>query len=197
MYALTRAQALLEQIYALNVPLAIEDFLVTDRQLANAMDDSPTARDCDEKLLLLEDADGLCMSDRDSLPEETRSEPDERATILLVDDEDSVRTVTRRLLEASGYRVVTASDGREGVEAYQADPTRYDLVLVDRNMPVLDGVAALGEMRRIRGDLRALLMSGASDAMEGIPEDSSPSGFLMKPYGIDELRAAVSTVLAA
>jgi hypothetical protein len=61
-YALNRAQALLEQIYALNVPLAIEDFLVTDRRLANALDDSPAARDCDEKLLLLEDADGLCMS---------------------------------------------------------------------------------------------------------------------------------------
>ena len=62
MYELTRAQALLEHIYALNVPLAIEDFLVTDRDVANAIDDSPRAHDCDEKLLLLEDADGLCMS---------------------------------------------------------------------------------------------------------------------------------------
>lgn len=62
MYALTKTQALLEKIYALNVPLAVEDFLVTDRQLANVLDDSPGARDCDEKLLLLEDTDGLCMS---------------------------------------------------------------------------------------------------------------------------------------
>lgn len=81
MYALTRAQALLEKIYALNVPLAIEDFLVTDRQLANAMDDSPTARDCDEKLLLLEDADGLCMSlfiDEALLERLARDDPNDR-----------------------------------------------------------------------------------------------------------------------
>ncbi len=115
--------------------------------------------------------------------------------ILLVEDDDSVRDITQRLLEARGYRVCCAASGRQGVDAYQADPRAFDLVLVDRNMPDIDGIAALCEMRRVNADVRALLMSGMT--MTDIPTEALPTGFLMKPYGIDDLQAAVVAALAA
>lgn len=80
MYALTRAQALLQRIYALETPLAVEDFLVTDRAFANALDDSASARDCDEKLLLAHDEHGVSMSlfvDAALLERLAEADPDE------------------------------------------------------------------------------------------------------------------------
>lgn len=131
--------------------------------------------------------------------QEPARSPDSEAapvTILLVDDEEHVRLVTRRLLEAKGFRVDTACGGREGVDAYRADPARYDLVLVDRNMPDLDGLDAMREMRRVNMTVPMVLLSGQPEALEADGE-AVPTGFLMKPYGLDDLHAAVVAALAA
>ena len=80
MYALTRTQALLEGIYALDVALDVEDFLVTDRTVAEALDTSGAARDCDEKLLVVEDEAGLAVSlfiDESLLKRLATCDPDE------------------------------------------------------------------------------------------------------------------------
>jgi signal transduction histidine kinase/CheY-like chemotaxis protein len=73
-------------------------------------------------------------------------------TVLIVDDEESVRGVTRQMLEAMGFTVLTAADGRAGVEVFRAEQDQIRLVLPDMTMPHLDGEQAFRETRRIRGD---------------------------------------------
>lgn len=116
-----------------------------------------------------------------------------RGTILVVDDEEPVRTVTRQILEHHGFSVVTAGDGAEGVDVFEA---RDDLVVVvlDMTMPVMDGAAALEEMRRLDPDARVVLVSGYSEGVS--PERLGPkTAFVQKPYSAAELLHGVREVL--
>ena len=70
-------------------------------------------------------------------------------TILLVDDEESVRIMGTRMLERVGFEVLAASDGREALEIYRARPDDIALVLLDLTMPDLDGEETFRELRRI------------------------------------------------
>src|SRR5262249_19902094 len=80
-------------------------------------------------------------------------------TVLVADDEETVRVIAARMLEAMGFRVVLACDGRECVQKFRADPSGFRLVLLDLTMPHLDGEEAFRELRQIRPDVRVLLMS--------------------------------------
>ncbi|MBU6402403.1 MAG: response regulator, partial [Verrucomicrobia bacterium] len=117
-------------------------------------------------------------------------------TILVVDDEDTVRTVTARMLESLGFEVLLAADGREGVNTFSTHASATTLVLLDMTMPHLDGEATLREIRRIRPDARVILTSGYSE------QDASSrftgldlSGFLQKPFRLEELREKMREVL--
>jgi PAS domain S-box-containing protein len=119
-----------------------------------------------------------------------------QGTILVVDDEETVRRLSRRILERAGYKVFTASDGTEGLELYRQYADTIDLVLLDMTMPRLGGEAAFRELRRIRSDVRVLLSSGYNEqeATSGFA-GKGLSGFIQKPYTPDELYAAISRVL--
>src|SRR5690606_3243760 len=80
--------------------------------------------------------------------------------ILVVDDEPSVREVTRQTLEAFGYRVVTAGDGAEGVATYASRRDEVALVLTDIMMPVMDGTALIAVLKRMDPDVRIIAASG-------------------------------------
>ena len=64
---------------------------------------------------------------------------------MLVDDEPAVVDVTREILEMLGYRVVTGTSGAEALDAFRADPGRFDLVITDFTMPRMTGVELAGE----------------------------------------------------
>ncbi|MDB6023895.1 MAG: sensor histidine kinase response regulator, partial [Verrucomicrobiales bacterium] len=110
-------------------------------------------------------------------------------TILVVDDEETVRTVTARMLELFGFRVLTARDGREGVNVFCHHAKDIRAVLLDMTMPHLNGEETFREIRRVRDDVLVILMSGYSE------QDATTrfigkglSGFLQKPFRIEELR---------
>jgi two-component system, cell cycle sensor histidine kinase and response regulator CckA len=120
------------------------------------------------------------------------------ATVLLVDDEAALRKGGRAVLEMDGYHVVTASDGREAVEAFRKDPDGFDVVVLDLSMPVMDGEEALEALRGIRGDVRVILTSGYGGAdVAGRFQDRGMTGFLQKPFRPAELSAALEKVLKA
>jgi signal transduction histidine kinase len=117
-------------------------------------------------------------------------------TILIVDDDESVLNVAKRMLQKSGYIVLTAVDGRRGVELYRQHAGEIDLVLLDMTMPQMGGEEAFGELRRIRSDVRVILSSGYSEqdatnrfAGKGL------AGFIQKPYRSAELLVKVREVL--
>jgi hypothetical protein len=100
----------------------------------------------------------------------TRDEHDERVdhlkslegteTILVVDDEEALREVTRRILTRNGYTVVTASSGAQAIEIAASHVGPIDLVLTDVIMPTMQGPAVANEVKRLRPGIRVLFMSG-------------------------------------
>ncbi len=75
-------------------------------------------------------------------------------TVLIVDDEESVRTLACRMLRRMGFTVLTANDGRDGVELFRGEAEQICLVLLDMTMPHMDGAEAFDELRRIKADVR-------------------------------------------
>ena len=118
-------------------------------------------------------------------------------TVLLVDDELTVRVTTGRMLESIGFTVLTANDGREGVERFRAGGADIRAVLLDLTMPHLDGEAAFRELRELRPDVRVLLMSGYNE-QEATSRfiGKGLAGFLQKPFKVETLRARLKEILA-
>ena len=122
---------------------------------------------------------------------ERRATPQWRGegTVLVVDDEESVRRVAGRMLAALGFEVITARDGVEGLNAFRAAGETICAVLLDLTMPRLDGEETFRELRQLRPDARVILMSGFSEQEAGARfVGKGLAGFLQKPFTPDELR---------
>jgi CheY-like chemotaxis protein len=118
------------------------------------------------------------------------------ATILVVDDDETVREVSRAMLEEAGFRVLTSADGLQAVDTLRRHGEEIALALLDLTMPRLDGEEALRRMREIRPDLRVVLSSGYSeqDAV-GRFGDVELLGFVQKPYSCSTLLEVVRRAL--
>ncbi len=127
---------------------------------------------------------------------EDASAPKGKETILLVEDDASVRKTTRMLLEMHDYAVIEAKNGGEALELWDAREGRIDLLFTDVTMPDgLDGRQLAVELRRRRPDLKVVLTSGYSPH---IPSELPPGErFLMKPSTLPELLDAVDGALRA
>jgi PAS domain S-box-containing protein len=119
-----------------------------------------------------------------------------RGTVLLVDDEEEVRSVAAKMLEKLGFRVVMASDGREGLETFRRCSDEIAAVLLDMTMPELSGTEVLRQLRGLGHETRVLLMSGYTEEGATSPlTDPGPIGFLHKPFTLAELREALQRLL--
>jgi two-component system, cell cycle sensor histidine kinase and response regulator CckA len=85
------------------------------------------------------------------------------SVVLIIDDEDQVRMVTAQMLQRSGYDVLTANDGSDGIELFQHYAGAITCVLLDMTMPGVSGEAVFRAIRRIKSDARILLISGHSE----------------------------------
>lgn len=109
-------------------------------------------------------------------------------TVLLVDDEPSVRTFTPRVLERAGCEVVEAGTGEEALRLLESDPTKFDLILTDVVMPIMGGYELAAEAARVRPGLPTVLMSGyldSRDAQASVVGDDLP--FIGKPFRFRDL----------
>ena len=117
-------------------------------------------------------------------------------TVLVVDDEESIRSTASRMMRVVGLTPVIASDGREAVEIFRAEPGRFHLVLLDLTMPHLDGAQTFTELRRIRPDVTVVLMSGFNAQEALIPFNGKGlAGFLQKPFTFSSLKTVIQSVL--
>jgi len=118
--------------------------------------------------------------------------------ILVVDDEESVREVARKILERAGYGVVTACDGEEALQIFRARGEEIAAVLLDLTMPRMDGEETFRHMREIRGDVPVILSSGYTrEEAHRRFGDNGLAGFLQKPYRSHILSNKVRRVLEA
>ncbi len=117
-------------------------------------------------------------------------------TILTVDDSASIRQVLGFTLRGAGYEVVSAVDGREALA--KADAQQVDLVITDLNMPNLDGIGLIRELRgrpqyRFTPMLMLTTESQASKKQEG--KAAGATGWIIKPFKPDQLLAVIKKVL--
>ncbi len=113
-------------------------------------------------------------------------------TVLLVDDEETLRAVGREMLQELGYRVLLASDGREAVGLFRERHGEIDWVLMDLTMPHLDGEQAFRELRRIDPAARVIMTSGYTEqeiSQKFLGEGMA--GFLQKPFRVSDLCAVL------
>lgn len=104
-------------------------------------------------------------------------------TILVVDDERDVRETTREILEESGFSVITAAEGHEGVAAFRKHGQQIVAVLLDVTMPHMDGEGALEEIHRIRADVPVILFSGYAEEEITLKfQGRQVAGFIHKPF---------------
>jgi two-component system, cell cycle response regulator CpdR len=119
------------------------------------------------------------------------------ARILIAEDDEALRALCARALASAGYHVVTACDGSEALELLGREQGRFDLLLADVRMPIMDGIALSLAAVRDFPDLTILLMTGYADQRERAQGlDALVHDVIAKPFSIALLRDAVAEALA-
>jgi two-component system, cell cycle sensor histidine kinase and response regulator CckA len=118
-----------------------------------------------------------------------------RERILVVDDEEMVRLVTKAVLAYRGYQISEAVDGEEAIRIYSEASPRFDLVLIDLHMPRLNGYDALARIREIDRNAKAILLSGGTQDPSGFGSGLDGVVFLQKPFDNSELARSVRELL--
>jgi len=120
-----------------------------------------------------------------------------QGTILLVEDEEGLRSLNARGLRSRGYSVIEASNGVEALEALEEREGAVDLVVSDVVMPEMDGPTLLKAMRERNPDLKIIFVSGyAEDAFEKSLPENQQFAFLPKPFALSALVAKVKETMA-
>jgi PAS domain S-box-containing protein len=119
-----------------------------------------------------------------------------RGTLLLVDDEPAVRRVAEAMLVQLGFDVLTATDGANALEMFQAHQAQITGVLLDYKMPHMDGEEVFHKLLELQPDLTVVLSSGytAQQTTERLASEGL-AGFIQKPYELEGLRRALSEAL--
>jgi len=118
------------------------------------------------------------------------------ATILVIDDEDSIRHLLKEVLEKAGHHVIEARDGREGLELYQNN--KVDLVLMDILMPGIDGLEGTLRLTKEYVDAKVIAMTGAQGDRNflDVAKLFGARRVFEKPFDLNKLIEAVKEELA-
>jgi CheY-like chemotaxis protein len=117
------------------------------------------------------------------------------ATVLVVDDSDTARTLCRIALRKNGYSVLEAKEGREALDLFRM--RNPDVVLLDIEMPGMNGLGALDEMRKINPTAPVIMLT--SMAQKSVVEHATRAGaveFVVKPIQVEPLLSLVQKMLA-
>lgn len=116
------------------------------------------------------------------------------AKILVVDDAPILRLLYRRALESAGWRVVEAENGRDALEAVGTTPV--DLILMDVDMPRMDGLEALRRLRGMGDETPVVIITGRDAVDAGAAARLGADGFLSKPVDVQVMRQTVGDAMA-
>ena len=128
--------------------------------------------------------------------EVARLVPSGKETVLLLEDNDAVRSLLSQVMSAKGYRVIEAVDGEDGVEKFRRHQDEIDLVILDVIMPKKNGGDAYDEIRALKEDVRAIFISGyTGDIIDRQRVCEGGANFLMKPILPNKLLTLAREVL--
>lgn len=118
------------------------------------------------------------------------------ARILIAEDEEALRVLCARALAAAGHEVKSACDGSEALDLLAGEQGRFDLLLTDIRMPIVDGIALALAAARDFPDLTILLMTGYADQRERAAGlESLVMDVIAKPFAVAEIKSVVTTAL--
>ena len=121
--------------------------------------------------------------------------PEGRRRVLLVDDEPSSLDLLTKML-ASRYAIISATDATGALDMLRTKPDAYDVLISDLNMPGMDGLALIREVRRVSARLPIIIITGfstESSAIEAV--NLGVAGYLVKPFRAHEVLAVVARAL--
>ena len=146
------------------------------------------------------EAQGANGAAKDAAAEPPKPRPDltGQGTILLVEDEDGLRSLNARGLRSRGYSVIEAANGIEAMEALDEKDGAVDLVVSDVVMPEMDGPTLLREMRKRNPNLKIIFVSGyAEEAFDKSLPENEQFAFLPKPFALSALVEKVKETMTA
>jgi CheY-like chemotaxis protein len=132
------------------------------------------------------------MLDANRAQDTAHESPLSGGKILVVDDDDTMRKMATRMLTALGYVSACATNGLEGVRYYAAHRDEVELVLLDMEMPVMNGLECFRQLREINPELKVILLTGSG--REGPVQqvlDEGALGLVPKPYEVAQLSEAI------
>ncbi|GAB4362736.1 MAG: hypothetical protein Kow00128_02770 [Deltaproteobacteria bacterium] len=131
-------------------------------------------------------------------PPRKEAAPSRQGTVLLVDDEDLVRDVAGAMLVSLGFEILTASNGKEGVEVFRRERSRILFTILDLRMPVMDGSQAFEEIRKIDPEARIVISTGFSgdEDVDRLKEQGA-AAILSKPYTYGQISRVAGLFPAA
>ena len=116
--------------------------------------------------------------------------------ILVTDDDASMRTAVRDILEYVAIETLLASNGQEAIDLFIQHRDRIDAVMLDLRMPIMDGKEAYRRIRELDTEIHIILSSGYDENIDSLRIDQDPHvSFLRKPYAMDALLARVQAAL--
>lgn len=132
--------------------------------------------------------------------EKTKTQEDEYKcsgdeTILVIEDGEMVRNFVKTVLERCGYKVITANDGKEGLDTYIANMNTIDIVVLDLTMPNMSGQTVFEEMLKIKSNVKVIISSGQSNGELRDGVLSKAKGYIHKPYEVSTLIDTVRAIL--
>ena len=123
----------------------------------------------------------------------------QKGVVLVVDDEETIRSIAKAALESHGYRILTASNGRDALELFRDKPKSINAIVLDLTMPVIRVMSGkeAPAIRAIRSDVPVVLVSGYSeDQMRPLLASDKLTGFLQKPFTSRQLREKIDEATA-
>ena len=124
------------------------------------------------------------------------SSSEQEKTILLIDDEEIVINISEMMLTRLGYKVLKAHNGDEGLQIFDENKSKIDLIISDLEMPKMNGKEVMDKLREIDPQIKIMLSSGAlTDADEKTVMNNGFNGFLKKPYNINTLCEKMAEII--
>ncbi len=121
---------------------------------------------------------------------------EEKIMILVVDDEEVIRTMVKDFLSDKGYEIILASNGSEALEKFRQNEGEVDLVLLDMVLPERSGMEVLEDLRQINPRVKAILTSGYNQSITENNLDIDITSFLQKPFRITTLIQKIKELMS-
>ena len=138
----------------------------------------------------------IYVSSKGALAVRTDTSSEQEKTILLIDDEEIVINISEMMLKRLGYNVLKAHSGYEGLQLFEKNKSKIDLIISDLEMPKMNGKEVMDKIREINPEIKVVLSSGAlTDADEKNVMNKGFNGFIKKPYNLNTLYKKMAEII--